>query len=422
MDGFQKSNLNNDLRTIAVPMEHTQAVTVLVMLGAGAKYENEQQNGLSHFLEHMFFKGTEKRGSTLELASVLDRVGGNYNAFTGKEVTGYWAKVDVKHLDLALDWVSDILLNSKFESEKIEKEKGVIIEELNMYLDTPMQYIGDLWEKLLYGDQPAGRLTIGSKENIKSFEREQLINYLNNHYLAKNTVVGIAGDVTPEKSKQKVGNAFDDMRTGSIQGKPEVKEEQEEPQILARYKDTDQTHMVLGVRGYDAFSPDRFAQSLLATMLGGNMSSRLFIEVREKRGLCYYIECSSEVKTDSGYLAVKAGLDHDEINQAVNVILNEFKEMREGNFPESELQKAKDYLKGNLTLRLESSDERAMFYTAQELLTEEILTPEEKFEKIDQVTKEDLQRVAQELFKPENLNLALIGPHEDEDKFKPLEL
>jgi len=403
-------------------MEHTQAATVLVMIGAGAKYEQEEQNGLSHFLEHMFFKGTEKRPSTLELASVLDKVGGEYNAFTGKEVTGYWAKVDNRHLDLALDWVSDILLNSKFESEEIQNEKGVILEELNMYLDTPMQYIEDLWEKLLYGDQPAGRLTIGSRENIKSFDREQLIEYLNNHYLAENSVVTIAGDVEVSDSQQKVKDAFEDIDTGTLKDKPAVKEEQEKPQTLIRQKDTDQTHLIVGTRGYDLFSPKRFAQSVLATMLGGNMSSRLFIEVREKRGLCYYIECSSETKTDSGYLAVKAGLDHDEINQALEVILNEFKEIREGNFSEEELQKAKDYLKGNLVLNLEASDEQATFYASQELLADGVLTPEQKIKKIEQVSKEELQSVAQELFQSKNLNLALIGPHEDKDKFESLKL
>ncbi|MEF8847175.1 MAG: pitrilysin family protein [Candidatus Paceibacterota bacterium] len=422
MDGFQKTTLDSGLRVITVPMKHTQAVTVLVMVGAGAKYEEEQQNGLSHFLEHMFFKGTEKRGSTLELASVLDKVGGDYNAFTAKEVSGYWAKVDVKHLDLALDWVSDILLNSKFESEKIERERGVIIEELNMYLDTPMEYIGDLWEKLLYGDQPAGRLTIGTKENINNFSREQLLNYLSNHYLAENTVVCVAGDIKSKQAEKKISYSFEELKDEEAKDKPEVVEEQTKPQILAHEKDTDQTHMILGTRGYNLFDSERFAQSLLAIMLGGNMSSRLFIEVREKRGLCYYIKCSSETKTDSGYLAVKAGLDHNEISQAIDVILNEFKEIKQGNFSKSELQKAKDYLKGNTILNLESSDERAMFYTGQELLRQEILTPEEKFEKIDQVTQKDLQRVAQELFKPENLNLALIGPHQDEDEFKPLEL
>jgi len=417
MGGFNKKKLDNDLRTITVPIEHTQATTVLVMIGAGAKYETKKQNGISHFLEHMFFKGTEKRPSTLELASVLDKVGGEYNAFTGKEVTGYWSKVDIKHLDLALDWVSDVLLNSKFESDKIQNEKGVIIEELNMYLDTPMRYVEDLWEKLLYGDQPAGRLTIGTKENIKNFDRGQLINYLNNYYLAENTVVCIAGDIEVDESQQRVEKAFADLKTGSKKEKPAVEEKQEKPQVLTHYKDTDQTHLVVGTRGYDMFSSERFAQSILATMLGGNMSSRLFIEVREKRGLCYYIQCSSETKTDTGYLAVKAGLDHDEVSQALKVILDQFKEIKEGNFTEEELQKAKDYLKGNTILNLEASDEQATFYTGQELLTDEILTPEQKFKKIDQVSKEDLQNVAQELFKSENLNLALIGPHKDEDKF-----
>lgn len=420
MNNYQKTTLGNNLRLVTVPMDYTKAVTVLVMVGAGAKYEQKEQNGLSHFLEHMFFKGTEKRSSTLEIASALDKVGGNYNAFTAKEVTGYWAKVDVKHLDLALDWVSDILLNSKFESQKIEREKGVIIEELNMYLDTPMQYIGDLWEKLLYGDQPAGRLTIGTKDNIKSFDREQLINYLNNHYLAQNSVVGVAGNVDTKQVQDKVEKYFQEMRTGPLEDKFQVEEHQEQPQTLIHFKESDQTHLALGVRGYNLTDSERFAQSILATMLGGNMSSRLFIEVREKRGLCYYVECASEAKTDSGYVVARAGIDHDQVNQVASLILKEFKKLRQGKVSEDELQKAKDYLKGNLTLTLESSDEQAAYYTSQELLKDDILTPEQKFKKIDQVSKKDLQRVAQKIFRPENLNLALIGPHENKDKFTPL--
>lgn len=421
MNNYQLSSTNN-LRIITVPIESTRTVTVLVMVGTGSKYEQKEQNGLSHLLEHMFFKGTENRPSTLEIASTLDKVGGDYNAFTSKETTGFWAKVDFKHLDLALDWTSDIILNSKFEAEKLEREKGVILEELSMYLDTPIKYIEDLWEKLLYGDQPAGWLTIGTRESISSFDREQLLEYFHNHYLAQNSVVCVAGNIDSAQTRTQIEDYFGKFQSGQPEDKPEVVEQQDQPQISTHHKETDQTHLALGVRGYDLFDSRRYVQSILATVLGGNMSSRLFTEIRGKRGLCYYINSTSETKTDSGYLVTRAGVDHDNVKQTVDLILKEYRNLKEEEILEEELQKAKDYLKGNLTLNLESSEAQASFYGVQELLTKKILTPEEKFEKIDQVDRQDLKEVAQQLFQPENLNLALIGPHEEKDKFKPLKL
>lgn len=401
-------------------MENTRAVSVLVLVGTGSKYETKNQNGVSHFLEHMFFKGTNKRPSTLEIASALDRVGGNYNAFTSKELTGYWAKVDAGHFDLALDWVADIFLNSKLESEKIEREKGVIIEEINMYLDTPIQYIEDLWEKLLYGDQPAGWLTIGTKENVSRFKRNDLVKYLQNHYLSTSTVVCVAGNIKSKQALNKIKKSFKKIRTGPAQSKPEVMERQDEPKSLLHFKETDQTHLAVGVRGYDLFHPQRYTQSVLATMLGGNMSSRLFIEVREKRGLAYYVNASSQSATDTGYLVARAGVDHDNLEETIDIILKEYKRLKQKKVTDRELNKAKDYLKGSLTLSLESSDAQASFYSGQELLTGKILTPEQKFAKLDQVTKDNIQKTAQDLFRPENLNLALIGPHKNKEKLSSI--
>lgn len=417
---YNKNTLENNLRVITIPMENTRAVSVLVLVSTGSKYETKNQNGVSHFLEHMFFKGTNKRPSTLEIASALDRVGGNYNAFTSKELTGYWAKVDAGHFDLALDWVADIFLNSKLESEKIEREKGVIIEEINMYLDTPIQYIEDLWEKLLYGDQPAGWLTIGTKENVSRFKRNDLVKYLQNHYLSTSTVVCVAGNIKSKQALNKIKKSFKKIRTGPAQSKPEVMERQDEPKSLLHFKETDQTHLAVGVRGYDLFHPQRYTQSVLATMLGGNMSSRLFIEVREKRGLAYYVNASSQSATDTGYLVARAGVDHDNLEETIDIILKEYKRLKQKKVTDRELNKAKDYLKGSLTLSLESSDAQASFYSGQELLTGKILTPEQKFAKLDQVTKDNIQKTAQDLFRPENLNLALIGPHKNKEKLSSI--
>jgi len=417
---FKKTILKNGLRLITVPMKNTRTATVLVLVGTGSKYETKETNGISHFVEHMFFKGTKRRPNPLKIAESLDRVGGNYNAFTGKEFTGFWAKVDFKHLDLALDWVADIFLNSKLEKREIEREKGVIIEEVNMYLDTPTSYIRDLWEKLLYGSQPAGWLIIGEKENILNFDRKKVLDYLKNHYSALNTVICAAGNIKSGLVERKIRKYFKNIRERQIQHKIKVKEEQNKPEVLLHFKKTDQTHFCLGARGYDFFHPRRYAQAILATILGGNMSSRLFTSVRGKRGLAYYIQTSSESTTDTGYLVTQAGVDHKNIEKTIKIILEEYKLLKNRSVKREELQKAKDYLKGTSSLSLELSDTQASFYASQELLEQKILTPKEKFQKIDEVSINDIKKVTKDIFQPERLNLAIIGPFKKKERFEKL--
>ncbi len=418
---YNKHTFPNGLRLVTVSMKNTKAVTVLVLVGAGSKYEDKKNNGISHFLEHMFFKGTNKRPNTLTLAETLDRVGGSYNAFTGKEYTGYWAKVDSKHLDLAFDWVSDIFLNSKLEAKEIEREKGVITEEINVYRDTPIDYVEDLWDSLLYGNQPAGWSVLGRKEIIAKLEREQFLNYLNNHYLAKNVVIIAAGDIKEVKSlKLKVKSYFANIKTGRQQLKKRVIEKQTKPQVLVHYKKTDQSHFYLGVRAYDIFDERKYALGLLAVILGGNMSSRLFISVREREGLAYYVHTLAGAYTDHGYLTTNAGVDNNRVEKAIEIILKEYKKIAQEKISEAELKKAKDYIKGNTILGLESSDANASFVGMQEILTNKILTPEEKFAKIEEVTVEDVRKVAKNIFCPEKLNLALIGPFKDKRQFEKL--
>jgi predicted Zn-dependent peptidase len=402
-------------------MKNTKTVTVLVLVGAGSNYETKDINGVSHFLEHMFFKGTKKRPNALAIAETLDRVGGQYNAFTGREYTGYWAKVDSRHLDLALDWVSDIFLNSKLESQEIERERGVITEEINMYLDTPIEHISDLWEELLYGNQPAGWSVIGKKEVIARIKRENFINYLKEHYLAKNTIVIVAGDADKIQSqKSKIKSYFTNIKAGKPQSKERTVEKQKKPQVLLHYKKTDQTHFYLGVRAYDVFDERKYALGILAVILGGNMSSRLWIAVREREGLAYYISTSADAYTDHGYLATHAGIDNNRVEKAIEIILKEYKKITQEKVSEAELKKAKDYIKGNTTLGLESSDAIATFVGAQEILTNKILTLEEKFAKIEAVTVDDIYKVARDIFQPKKLNLALIGPFKNKKKFDKL--
>ncbi|MDO8524483.1 MAG: pitrilysin family protein [bacterium] len=417
---YKKIILDNGLRIMLVPNKNTQAVTVLAVVGAGSKYETKKNNGISHFVEHMFFKGTKKRPNALAISETLDRVGGFYNAFTSKEYTGYFAKVDAKHSDLALDWVSDMFLNSKIESKQIEKERGVIIEELNMYLDTPVRHIRDLFEELLYGDQPAGWETIGTKENLKKVQRKDFIDYIQNHYSSKNTIVCVSGNFSQAKMLEDIKRKFKTINKKKPQSKEKVIEVQTEPQIHLKFKETDQTHFCLGVRAFDLFSPKIYVQEILATILGGNMSSRLFIKVREKNGLAYYIKTDAESFTDSGYLVTQAGIPHSALSKAVAMILKEYKNLAGQIIAESELKKAKDYLKGNLVLSLESSDALASFYAGQELLTSKILTLKEECAKIDKVKASEVRALAKEIFRKESLNLAIIGPHKNENELQKL--
>jgi len=415
---YKKTTLKNGLRIITVPMKGTKTVTVLVLVGTGSKYETKEINGLSHFLEHMFFKGTKKRPSTLKLIEPLDKVGGQYNALTVDEYTGYWAKVDTAHLDLALDWVSDIYLNSKLEQEEINRERGTILQELNMYLDTPMEYIGNLWVSLLYGNQPAGWRVIGTEEVIRKIKRPQFIKYLKEHYSSHNTLVAIAGQINHNLAINKVKKYFKPINSRKVKDKLPVKERQNKPAALIYYKKTDQTHLCLGVRGYDIFHPDKYTLGLLGIILGGNMSSRLWISVRERQGLAYYVGTSVDTDSDTGFLVTRAGIDNQRVEKAIKTILKEYKKISQKKVSQAELKKAKEYIKGRTLLAMESSDSQASFVAFQELLTKKILTLEEKFAKIEAVTIDDIQRVARDIFRPAKLNLALIGPFKNKAKFE----
>jgi len=417
---FQKTTLKNGLRIITVPQKNTQAATVLALVGTGSKYERKEINGVSHFLEHMYFKGTRKRPSSLAIAETLDKVGGIYNAFTGEEYTGYFAKTAANHFDLSLDLVSDIFLHSTLPAEEINKERGVIIEEINMRQDHPIEHVQTLWMKLLYGDQPAGWDIAGTKESVSAIQREALAQYMNNQYVASNTIISVAGKIEENSVISKVKKYFARIKTTKPLEKPRVTDSQIQPNLLLETKKTDQTHLCLGVRAFNVFHPQKYAQELLAVILGGMMSSRLFEEIRSKLGIAYYISANSEANTDTGFLMTQAGLDNKNVEKGILTILKEYKKLSQKRIPLTELKKAKDYLKGKTILLLEASDAQASFYASQELLEKEILTPKEIFTKIDRVAPDDILKLSQNIFKPEKLNLALIGPFEDKIKFQKL--
>ncbi|OGI29272.1 MAG: hypothetical protein A2288_00635 [Candidatus Moranbacteria bacterium RIFOXYA12_FULL_44_15] len=416
----KKTTLKNGLRIIIVPMKETQTATVMVMVGVGSRYETDKEAGLSHFIEHMFFKGTEKRPDTLTISEELDAIGGEFNAFTSKDNTGYYAKTDSKHIGTALDVVTDMYLNSKLEEEEIKKEKGTIIQELNMYEDMPMRSVGDVFESLLYRGTELGREIIGTKRTVNSFKREDFVNYMKRFYTANDTVVCVAGKFDEARIIKEIGKIFGKMAPGKKAKISKVKEVQKNPELKIKFKKTDQTHFVLGTRAYDWNHKDRYALALLSVILGGNMSSRLFIEVREKRGLAYYVRSAVESFEDVGYFATQAGVEHKNLELAIATILTEYKKISKEKVDKKELQKAKDYVKAKTVMGMEASDEVAMFFISQETTKKKILTVAEKFALIDKITPSDIMKAAKEVFKNSKLNLAVIGPHKDGKKLQKL--
>ncbi len=416
---FQKDTLSNGLRVILAPQKDARATTLLVLVEAGSKYEVKELNGISHFLEHMCFKGTTKRPRPIDIAVELDRIGAEYNAFTGHESTGYYAKGDAQHFDLILDVVSDLYLNPVFDPKEIDTERGVVIEEINMYEDTPMRKVQELFLEVVYGDQPAGWPLGGQKEIIRAIQKEDFLKYRGEHYLANATVV-IAAGALPEDAKEKIETAFSGMPQGLKSGKLAVVEEQEKPAVAIQYKDSDQTHFVLGVRSFHVFDKRKYPLEVLGAILGGGMSSRLFQKVRGELGAAYYVRSGADFFTDSGIFASSAGVDHTKLDLTITSILGEYARLKNERVSEDELQKAKDYLKGGLVLSMETSDELASFYGGQEIVTRTTLTPEEVFAKVDAVTSEDVQNVARDIFKDGLLNLALIGPIKERERFEEI--
>ena len=409
MKSYNINILDNKLTYISAPMTGTQTVTVLLVVRTGSKYESRRESGLSHFLEHMFFKGTLKRPNTLALASELDSIGGEYNAFTSKEYTGYWVKVSIDKTETALELVSDMLLNSKFEAEEIEREKGAIVEELNMYEDNPLMKIEDMFEACLYGDTPAGWDTGGNISNVKSFKRSDFIKYFERQYGAKSSALIVAGSL-PKNTNALVKKYFSAFPKNAWKDKVKVKENQKTPAVLVANKKTDQITFSLGVRTPSIGHKEEFIVKLLAIILGGSMSSRLFIDIRERRGLAYLVKTGTELYSDVGYLVTTVGIKLGSEEEAIKLIIEAYKKISEELVPEEELKRAKDMLRGRLAISLEASDDVANWYGRQAIYRKKYITPIDYIEEITKITAADLRRVAKKIFVEHNLNLALIGP------------
>ncbi len=418
---YNKTTLPNGLTLLTAPKSGTQAVTVLVMLPVGSRYESANLNGVSHFIEHMMFKGTDRRPTSLDLTKELDSVGAEFNAFTAKDHTGYYVKIAADKVELAFDILSDMLFHSKIDAAELEKERGVIIEEINMYEDNPLLYIESLFEQAVFAPHPLGWQIAGSASVIKKISRNAMLNYYQSHYNLSNLFLTVAGNFDEKKIKSLTAKYFNSPAGKNKKNKYSVFIlKQSKPNLTLRYKNTNQVQLCLGFPAFNYEHKDIDALHLLEVILGGNMSSRLFTEIREHHGLAYFIKASTNIYQDTGSFVIHAGLDKNRLFQAIKIILSELKKIKNSGVTAAELKDAKQYLAGKLTLDIEDSENVAAWYSRQALLTKKILTPAARLEKIKKMNISGLNRVARKIFKTAKLNLALIGPFRDKSQFKKL--
>lgn len=417
---YTKETLANGIRLIMVPMPHLESVAVMIGVGAGSRFEDKKAQGLAHFTEHMLFKGTARRPSALAISTELESLGAYFNAFTDKEITAYYTKSASKNFPKIWDILTDIVFNSLFDPEKIKKEAGVIIEELRMYRDEPRNWVHTLYDRLLFGDHPLGWEVLGIEETLKGIEREDFLSYLKNWYRSANLVIGVAGKFGEEEVSQLVASELEEHPREEA-GKPlTFLNKQSQPEVNLENRQTDQTHFALGIRAYHRAHPNREKLEVLTTILGGGASCRLFEEIREKRGLAYYVGAGWEDFADAGSIQIIAGVNNARVDEAVQATLGELQKLKDERVSEEELKKVKEMIRGSLLLGLESTNGACAYFLMQEVLEGKIETPDVKLKKVDAVTAEDVQKVAQELFVTKHLNLALIGPQKDPAPLKNL--
>lgn len=416
---YTLERLSSKIPVLTAPSEGVESATVMVFAGAGSRYERQQDRGISHFLEHMFFKGGDKYLTTRDVSAAIEGVGGDFNAFTGKEYAGYYVKAAAQHLDLSCDVLSDMLLHAKFPQEEIEKERGVIMEEERMYQDTPMYRAGWDFERLLYGDHPLGWDTIGTEEVIRSVMQKDFLRHKEALYTPDNLVLAFAGKVDAKRSRELAERYF-----GALAGKKKNTFDAfsafGSERVMLRTKKTEQAHLVLGVPGVGALDKDHFAHKLLAIILGGNMSSRMFLNIREAKGLCYYISSEVDSYLDAGSLSTRAGVDQSRLHEAITLIMHEYDQCAEKGVTEEELTRAKDYLTGRVTLSLEDTEERAHFYGKQQLLYPLVRDLKQYFAALRSVTREQVNALAKRLLTHAELRLVVIGQEENEAKLQEL--
>src|SRR5258708_2236438 len=420
---FKKHTLSNGLRVITVPMPSSESVTLTVWCHVGSRFEDEKIAGLSHFLEHIVFKGSKKRPSARAISEAVDGIGGEFNAETSKEWTNFYIKASKNNLETAFDVLSDMILNPLIPKDEVEREKGVILEEKAMYEDTPMMNISEVFESTIFNGNTLGRDTIGTEKAIKNMTQKDFLVYRKTHYHGENMLITVSGGVTEKEAIKLSEKYFKNLINSKNKSKfKNFSVKQLDPQVKLKNKVADQAHLIIGFLGNPLGHKDRYVESVLSTILGRGMSSRLFIEVRERRGLAYSVHTNVEHYTDTGYISTYTGIDPKKTEETIKVILEEcYKLTSDKNaLTRAELVKAREYIKGHIALALENTSAVNSFFGEQELLLGKIKTPEEIYKEIDKVTIEDIIRVAKDIFKKEKLNLSLIGPYNDEAKFLKL--
>lgn len=417
---YKITTLKNGLTLITIDRPHLDSVTTLLEVGAGSRYETKNINGISHFLEHMFFKGSKKYPSAEKISTLIDGLGAVNNAFTYKEFTGYWIKSASKHIELAADVISSMIKESLLAPVEIEREKGVIVEELRMVRDDPSRFIWDLYERLQFGDQPLGWDLGGDEKTINSFNREDFIEYVESLYSPKNMVLVFAGKL-PKNINALAENYFSTLPQKKMHAfTPYKKLAQTKPKINIFFKKTDQANIVLGMEGYSRYDKKKYIARVLSAILGEGMSSRLFIQVRERRGLAYHVSCDHSSYQDTGSFTVSAGLKLEKVTEGLEVILTELKKIVIEKITEDELKKAKEMIRGRLAIRSESTNFLAEYFGTTFILDRKIETFEEYLEKIDAVSIDDIREVAKELIQTEKFNLQIIGPIKEKGVFEKI--
>ncbi len=415
------SKLKNGARVHLIPFSGTDAATILVLFKVGSRYEHQTINGASHFIEHLMFKGTKRRPRTMDISRTLDAHGAEYNAFTGKDYTGYYVKIDSRHLPAAVDLLHDMLFHSVYDPKEMDRERNVIIEEINMYRDNPIMRVDDLLEEIMFKGNTLGWNIAGSPEGMKTMTRDDVVAYRDSHYIPSRMVIGVAGRV-PKQILPLLEKTFGKVKSGS--GAPSHFQlfngrlSEAEPRFNVEFKETEQIQLALGFPSFGLADKRNPAVSLLSVILGGTMSSRLFISVRERKGLAYSVRASNGTYEDVGAFTVQAGLDKSRLGEAVKTIVQEIKKIRMGGVSAEELREAKDHVRGRLLLKLEDSSDRADWYARQELFLDKAEEPEGRMRAFDRVSRAHVQAAAKEILDMKKLSVAVIGPFKDATAFR----
>jgi len=416
---FDRTVLPNGLRILTSTFRHTNAVSIIFLFGAGSRYETPELAGASHLFEHMLFKGTPTRPTPRQISEVVEGVGGTLNAFTDREVTGYWCRVAQPNYRESIDLLSDMTLNSLFKDDDIAKEKQVVYEEIRASHDSPGARVSMLLDNLLWPNQPMGRDIAGSVESVAAISREEMLKYLETQYVASNTVIAVAGNIDHADVVEQISEQLGGLHDGDILPMFPYEAQPLTKRVALEHRPTEQAHIAFGLTGLSNDDPDRHALSIMSVILGETMSSRLFEEVREQRGLAYDIHSGAHFFSDCGALVVESGIDPGRVEEAIPVILNELGKMRDG-VTETEWKQALDLTKGRMMLRMEESRAVSSFLGIQELLRDKVETVDDVLAKISAVTRDDIKRAANRVIKSENLVMSIVGPFDDAEKFESL--